>query len=223
MQLTQINQNIKNENDFSQNEDFDLLLELYIARITFLSFNEKKILKKNLDSSCSLVLLSIEEIKKIINRDLSNKVVWNAKENFRMAQVALHFCNQLGVKILLHSDKEYPEQLRQIADPPYLLFYKGDVSLLSKKTVSVVGTRRLTQNGKIAAKEFAYNAALNGEVVVSGLAKGADEYAHRGVVDAYFDCFEKGLDTSNLGKTIAVLPRSIVEIVLLLIKKLEVH
>ena len=127
MQLTQINQNIKNENDFSQNEDFDLLLELYIARITFLSFNEKKILKKNLDSSCSLVLLSIEEIKKIIIRDLSNKVVWNAKENFRMAQVALHFCNQLGVKILLHSDKEYPEQLRQIADPPYLLFYKGDV------------------------------------------------------------------------------------------------
>ena len=44
--------------------------------------------------------ISIEEIKKIINRDLSNKVVWNAKENFRMAQVALHFCNQLGVKIL---------------------------------------------------------------------------------------------------------------------------
>ena len=101
MQLTQINQNIKNENNFSQSEDFDLLLELYIARISFLSFNEKKILKKNLDSSCSLVLLSIEEIKKIINRDLSNKVVWNAKENFRMAQVALHFCNQLGVKILL--------------------------------------------------------------------------------------------------------------------------
>ena len=220
MQPTQINQNVKNENDFSQNEDFDLLLELYIARITFLSFNEKKILKKNLDSSCSLVLLSIVEIKKIINRDLSNKVVWNAKENFRMAQVALHFCNQLGVKILLHSDKDYPEQLRQIADPPYLLFYKGDVSLLSKKTVSVVGTRRLTQNGKIAAKEFAYNAALNGEVVVSGLAKGADEYAHRGVVDAYFDCFEKGLDTSNLGKTIAVLPSSIDEIVPLSNKKL---
>ena len=220
MQLTQINQNIKNENNFSQSEDFDLLLELYIARISFLSFNEKKILKKNLDSSCSLVLLSIEEIKKIINRDLSNKVVWNAKENFRMAQVALHFCNQLGVKILLHSDKDYPEQLRQIADPPYLLFYKGDVSLLSKKTVSVVGTRRLTQNGKIAAKEFAYNAALNGEVVVSGLAKGADEYAHRGVVDAYFDCFEKGLDTRNLGKTIAVLPSSIDEIVPLSNKKL---
>ena len=41
MQPTQINQNVKNENDFSQNEDFDLLLELYIARITFLSFNEK--------------------------------------------------------------------------------------------------------------------------------------------------------------------------------------
>ena len=83
-----------------------------------------------------------------------------------------------------------------------------------------MGTRRLTQNGKIAAKEFAYNAALNGEVVVSGLAKGADEYAHRGVVDAYFDCFEKGLDTRNLGKTIAVLPSSIDEIVPLSNKKL---
>ena len=71
MQPTQINQNVKNENDFSQNEDFDLLLELYIARITFLSFNEKKKLKKNLDSSCSLVLLSIEEIKKIITSSRS--------------------------------------------------------------------------------------------------------------------------------------------------------
>lgn len=223
MQRIQINKmNIQKKEDliFSRLSESEALLELYIARITFLSFEEKKILKKNLDSSYSLVLLSIEDIEKLINHKFSRRVIWNAKENFRMAQVALHFCNQFDVKILLHSDSFYPEQLRQISDPPYLLFCRGDVSLLLRKNVSVVGTRRLTPAGKVAAKEFAYNAALNGDVVVSGLAKGADEYAHKGVVDAYFDCIEKDLDTSNLGKTIAVLPSSIDEIVPLSNKKL---
>ena len=197
---------------FSRLSESEALLELYIARITFLTFEEKKIFKKNLDSSYSLVLLSIEDIEKLINHSVSKRAVWNAKENFRMAQVALHYCNQLGIKVLLHSDLLYPEQLKHIPDPPYLLFCRGDISLLLRKTVSVVGTRRLTPAGKVAAKEFAYDAALNGEVVVSGLAKGADEYAHKGAVEAFFDCEEKGIDTSVIGKTIAVLPSSIDEI-----------
>lgn len=196
----------------TQNRDL-LLLHLSLNRITFLQFEEKKILAKKLDSSHSLVLLSIEEICKIIDRNISKTVNWDGKENLRMATIAAHFCESMKIKIVLHSDDEYPELLRQIQDPPYLLFCRGNETLLKGNCVSVVGTRRLTQNGKNAAFGFARDAALNGFNVVSGLAYGADGYAHKGVLETFYECEEKGILTEVLGKTIAVLPSAIDEIV----------
>ena len=109
---------------FSRLSESEALLELYIARITFLTFEEKKIFKKNLDSSYSLVLLSIEDIEKLINHSVSKRAVWNAKENLRMAQVALHYCNQLGIKVLLHSDLVQPHTSQRIEDANPLKFLK---------------------------------------------------------------------------------------------------
>jgi len=189
-----------------------LLLHLAINRITFLNFEEKKILAKKLDSSHSLVLLSIEEICKFIDRKIAKSVNWDGKENLRMAEVAAHYCEVLKIKVILHSDDEYPDLLRQIQDPPYLLFCRGNYNLLKESCVSVVGTRRLTPNGKNAAINFAYDAALNGCNVVSGLAYGADGFAHQGTINASFDCSEKEISTEVLGKTIAVLPSAIDEI-----------
>ena len=197
--------------------DNELIFHLALGRITFLKFNEKKILAKKLDSSRSLVLLSIEEISKLIGRKITNRVQWNGEENLRMAEQALHYCKTLGIHIILFSDYEYPELLRQIDDPPYILFCRGNISALvaisEGKSVSVVGTRRLTPFGKSAARSFAYNAALDGCTVISGLANGADGYAHEGTIDAFYDIWEKNGDTKNIGKTIAVLPCAIDEIV----------
>ena len=206
---TQINNKCKSENE--------LILHLALGRITFLKFNEKIILAKKLDSPRSLVLLSIEEISRLINRNVGKRVSWNGEENLRMAELALHYCNTLGIHIILNSDEEYPELLRQIEDPPYLLFCRGKVETLSclseRESVSIVGTRRITPFGKSAARTFAYEAALAGCTVISGLANGVDGVAHEGVVDAYYDTLEKGGDISALGRTIAVLPCAIDEIV----------
>ena len=191
----------------------ELILHLSLNRITFLSYKEKRILSKKLDSSYSLALLSIEEICKIINRSINNRVKWDGKENLRMAELSAHYCDVLGVKIILSSDEDYPYLLKQISDPPYLLFCRGDHEILNRKTVSVVGTRRLTPAGKAAAHSFAYDASLNGMNVVSGLAAGADGAAHQGCLDAFFDCQERGIDTAATGKTVAVLPSSIDEVV----------
>lgn len=190
-----------------------LLLHLSIGRITFLKFEEKRILAKKLDSSHSLALLSIEEISKLIGREVSNRADWDGKENLHMAEVSAHYCDVLNIKIILFDDENYPELLRQISDPPYLLFCRGNEKLLNGNCVSVVGTRRLSPFGKQASKQFSYEAALNGCNVVSGLAHGADSFAHKGVIDAFFDCTEKGINTEVLGKTIAVVPGSIDEIV----------
>ena len=192
--------------------DDELIFHISLARITFLKFSEKVFLSKNIDNSNTLSLLSIEDIEKILDRKIPKKAVWDGKKNLEFAKRAFQFCNSYGIKCLLHEDRTYPELLRQISDPPYMLFCRGDENLLTGRSVSVVGTRRLSPEGKKAAKEFSYAAATDGCNVVSGLANGADGYAHQGAVDAYFDYIETGLDASALGKTIAVLPSAIDEV-----------
>lgn len=193
----------------TEETDETLLLTLYVARIPFLDFNQKKKLLKNLDSPQSLVLQSIEDIYKLLQCQKVSKPYWNGADNLRMAKAEVYQCKRLGIKILLYDDPLYPEALRQIADPPFLLFARGNENLLGGPNVSVVGTRRLSTAGREAAKSFAYDAAMDGCNVVSGLAYGADVCAHQGALDVFYD----NSGAEGLGRTIAVLPCAIDEVV----------
>lgn len=196
-----------------QTED-KILFNLCLHRITFLSLCEKEILLEKLGNWNELSLLSKEDISKIIHRQISAKAIWDGKENLRMAKIALEYCKFLNIRIILNSDENYPFLLNQISDPPLLLFCRGNAELLNgRKYVSVVGTRKLSVQGRKSASDFAYQAAKNGYCVVSGLAYGADGYAHKGSVDAYFDFLNEPEMLQNLGHTIAVLPSGIDEIV----------
>ena len=190
----------------------NLIFDISLARITFLSCKEKNILSKKLDSYYSLALLSIEEIFKIIDKPISSRAQWNGAENLKAAQKAAQICLNRGFKLIKNDDAAYPELLRNIEDPPFVLYCWGNVSALTEKSVSVVGTRRLTAQGRKAAFQFAFDAAKDGCNVVSGLAYGADFYAHKGAVDAFYD-IDTDLQVPSVGKTIAVLPSGIDEIV----------
>lgn len=72
-------------------------------------------------------------------------------------------------------DSEYPEKLLDLKYPPYVLFYKGDISLLSETCIGVVGSRQPCEYALKATKGLCIN---SDEVVVSGLAKGIDACAH---------------------------------------------
>lgn len=187
----------------------NLVLTLSVARISFLNFNQKKKLLKNLDSPQSLALQSIEDIFNILQCNKISKASWDGPENLRMAQAEAYQCKRLGIKVLMYCDEAYPELLRQISDPPFVLFVRGNERLLSSSCLSVVGTRRLTQAGRKAAKSFAYDAAVDGCTIVSGLAYGTDAYAHQGAIDAYYD----NNSSMEAVHTIAVLPSAIDEIV----------
>lgn len=89
-------------------------------------------------------------------------------------------------------DRDYPELLNYIANPPETLYYAGDISLASRPAVAVVGARKATSYGKWAAYGFANKLADYGITVVSGMAYGIDSFAHKGALE-------------NGGKTIAVL------------------
>ena len=197
-------------------QDDRLILMLSLARITFLTLKEKIFFANNIDNSSKLALSSIEEIETLAGRKIKNRVKWNGQENLRMAKAALQRCVSRNIGLALYDDVEYPELLRQIPDAPFLLFYRGNVDALQGRSVSVVGTRRYTPQGKQAAVTFAYEAAMDGCNVVSGLANGIDGCAHQGVINAWFDVQEKANgkeDVSAFGKTIAVLPSAIDEIV----------
>jgi len=96
------------------------------------------------------------------------------------------------VKILSLSDREYPSRLKEIYDPPVVLFVKGSVDLLCQPGIAMVGTRHPTPYGTGMAERLATDLAARGLVIISGLARGVDTASHRGAVAAK-------------GKTVAVL------------------
>lgn len=89
-----------------------------------------------------------------------------------------------GVSVVSLYDDSYPKLLKQIYDPPVILFYKGDLDILNTKSIAIVGTRKVTGYGRIITHQFAFELAKKGLLVVSGLARGVDSVAHMAAIEA---------------------------------------
>jgi DNA processing protein len=89
-----------------------------------------------------------------------------------------------GAVLIALSDPRYPPALREIYDPPVLLFARGRVELLQSIMLGVVGTRRPTPYGLAAAERLSADLAHAGMTIVSGMARGIDSAAHKGVLAA---------------------------------------
>ena len=103
-----------------------------------------------------------------------------------------------NIEIITIKDESYPELLKQIPAPPYLLYAKGNLDCLKMPMLSMVGSRKFTHYGQQMTASFARQLAQAGFCIVSGLALGIDAIAHRGALDGD-------------GKTIAVLGSSLDE------------
>lgn len=99
------------------------------------------------------------------------------------AEAQLERAAQAGVTLVAAWDARYPEALRQIYDPPALLWMRGTLVPDDARALAVVGTRRATDYGRRAAYDLAEALARHGYSVVSGLAYGIDAAAHRGALD----------------------------------------
>ena len=89
-----------------------------------------------------------------------------------------------GVKIYTIEDGDYPEILRQLVDPPLVLYVRGTMPDFTCKSVAIVGSRRLSAYGDRMAKRFAADAVMANWQVISGLAFGVDASAHKATLDA---------------------------------------
>lgn len=101
-----------------------------------------------------------------------------------LAQDELGKATRTGIQIVSLDDPEYPPELRQIYDPPLLLYVRGNVGTISQPGIAMVGTRHPTPYGMGMAERMACDLAARGVVIFSGLARGVDTFAHRGAVSA---------------------------------------
>jgi len=133
--------------------------------------------------------LAPEAVDTIIARDLRFK-----------AEAEIASVRKLGGEILLLDDGVYPSSLREIYDPPIVLYVKGAWSkCLDQPCIGVVGSRKCSTYGQNSALMLARDLAQRGLTVVSGFARGIDAAAHRGALEA-------------AGRTIAVLGTGIDEV-----------
>ena len=170
-------------NNLKENEDY------YIEKNKYKTNNvEKKDYFITIDSSKKIILSQTRnKMTNIIKYELENgKVFENIIQNINKKK-------QNEFTIIRYDEKEYPEQLRRINNPPKQLYVKGNIENLKEKGIAVIGARKCTMYGKRICKLFTNNLVGYGINIISGLATGIDACAHA-------TCIE------SKGKTIAVLP-----------------
>ncbi len=114
-----------------------------------------------------------------------NEINALSDKNLLAARKTLEDCADLGYRVITMNDGEYPARLRNIADPPIVLYVRGRLPVLDEEAViAVVGTRSCTPYGIKAAERMGYELSRHGCLVVSGLAKGIDTAAAKGALRA---------------------------------------
>ena len=158
------------------------LLDLVICRIPGLRGEEKIELGKQFDKVEDFSLLSRCDIENILGHPLRGKS-WTMSQIRVLAEKDVIASQRGGICHVSWREETYPPLLREIADPPAVLFYRGILPDPEKPLVAVVGTRKPTPQG--GARAFALGREL-GEAnipAVSGLALGIDSFAHRGNIE----------------------------------------
>ena len=134
---------------------------------------------------------SLTELEATGIRAVSAQSIATGK-SLEMAKEECAKAAEARARILSLSDPDYPSRLKEIYDPPVILFVKGSVEVLSQPGIAMVGTRHPTPYGSGMAERLSTDLAARGLVIISGLARGVDTASHRGAV-------------AGKGKTVAVL------------------
>ena len=100
------------------------------------------------------------------------------------AEGEIALCRRHGIAILTEADPNYPRMLREIPDPPGLLFVRGTLAPQDALAIGIVGTRHATAYGLRQAGRLAASLSRAGLTIISGLARGIDAAAHRGAMEA---------------------------------------
>lgn len=157
-------------------------LDLAVARMSFLKASERIVLCGALDRESDLAALSFIDLERLVARPL-RAASWNPASLLENAARDREACARRRISFVAYGDERYPPLLREIPDPPTVLFFRGALPDPERPFAAVVGTRAPSAEGSRAAYEFGRDFARAGIPVVSGLARGVDSMAHRGNLD----------------------------------------
>ncbi len=94
-------------------------------------------------------------------------------------------CQMNNINIITPESSSYPTKLRELADPPAVLYAVGDLSVTEENNcIAVIGARNCSEYSLVAADRFSWRMAKEGITIISGMAKGADQAAHIGALNA---------------------------------------
>lgn len=114
-----------------------------------------------------------------IGDKIARKIVSLKKEDI---DKECSLAKKLGLEILTPENEGYPQNLKNIPDPPIILYVKGELKEEDKFSIAIVGSRRASFYGLSCAEKFAADLAAQGFTIVSGMARGIDTASHRGAL-----------------------------------------
>jgi DNA processing protein len=162
----------------------DLRHTLRLAMVSGVGPRIRRTLLERFGSSEAVLKAAPSELRDVygVGPKLTERIVAAGEEIDVDALMAA--CQEQGIRILAESEEDYPAVLRQIPDPPPVLFVRGRLKPQDGMAIAIVGTRHPTPYGLRQAERLASSLARAGLVIVSGLARGIDAAAHRGALTA---------------------------------------
>ena len=140
-------------------------------------------LTEHFGSSEAVFRASLTELESTGIEAVSAQSIATGK-SMELAQEEMARAADAGVTVVSVADAAYPPRLKEIYDPPAILYVRGEAELLTKPGIAVVGTRHPTPYGSGMAERLACDLAAQGLVIISGMARGVDTASHRGAISA---------------------------------------
>ncbi|MCL2210353.1 MAG: DNA-processing protein DprA [Treponema sp.] len=154
------------------------LLDLTISLLPGLKITDRIYLLQVFNKEEDLFIQSKRDIEKILEHEI--KDFWDISEVFERAGLIDTVCRTRSIKWVSYTDEDYPPLLREIFDPPSVIYYKGVLPNPEKSLLGMVGTRNPSPEASEQAYKIAGNLSRLGISVISGLALGIDAMSHRG-------------------------------------------
>jgi len=125
---------------------------------------------------------SLKQLKSVVSDSIANQIRHGIDD--RVEAESIHWLSQGNNHLVTLADTSYPKALLEIADPPPLLYAKGNLALLNQPSIAIIGSRNASLQGENNAEAFSEGLCGYGLCIVSGLALGIDAAAHRGALKA---------------------------------------
>ncbi|MEL4024384.1 DNA-processing protein DprA [Lysinibacillus endophyticus] len=154
----------------------EILTLHYVYPLTFKKFQK---LQQHIGSINNLINVSSTKLSSSLSISTKNaeKILFQYKRILNTNLIEAY--NSANIHAIPFYHEYYPKQLKELVDPPTVLYAKGDISLLTRPLkIAVIGSRKATEYSKIAMDYIIPALVDNDAIIVSGLAKGADSFAH---------------------------------------------